>query len=98
MSNPETQPRGTEGDDDEGEGSPLVTLLIGVGVCAFAAYLAYYFTQLEAGEASGRRMWWPIALLYNLGGKWPPVGLVGLAGLAGVGLGVKGLLAPKKPS
>lgn len=88
-------PQGAEADDDDGEGSPLGALGLGVGACAFAGYLFYYFTNFEAGTEHGRRMWWVLALLYNLGGKWPPVALVGLIGLGGLGMGVRGLLAKK---
>jgi hypothetical protein len=84
-------PNATEDDDDDDEGSPIGTLLTGIGCLAFSGYLFYYFTQFEAGEESGRRMWWILAVLYNIGGKWPPVGLVGLIGIVVLAMGVKGL-------
>lgn len=90
---PQEQPE-TDDDDDE-EGSPLGTLLTGIGCLAFSGYLFYYFTQFEAGEAGARRMWWILATLYNVGGKWPPIGLLALIGLATLGLGIKGLVSKK---
>ncbi len=86
------QPPETDDDDDS---SPLGTLLTGIGCLAFSGYLLYYFSQFEAGEAGARRMWWLLATAYNIGGKWPPVALMGLIGLATLGLGLKGLMGKK---
>ncbi|MBW2456488.1 MAG: hypothetical protein JRI68_18365 [Deltaproteobacteria bacterium] len=90
---PQEQPE--TDDDDDDEGSPLGTLLTGIGCLAFSGYLFYYFTQFEVGEAGARRMWWILATLYNVGGKWPPVALLALIGLATLGLGIKGLMGKK---
>jgi len=81
--------------DDDEEGSPLATILTGVGCLAFSGYLFYYFTQFEAGAAGARRMWWVLASLYTVVGKWPPVVLLALLGVAALALGIRELKSRK---
>jgi sulfite exporter TauE/SafE len=84
--------------DDDEEGSPIGTLLTGIGCLGMAGFLFYYFTQFEAGEAAGRRMWWALAVLYDIGGKWPPVGLVALIGIVMLALGLKDMMKKEPES
>lgn len=81
-----------DSDDEATESSPLLTGAIGVGLCLFSIYLFSYVTAFEAGEAVGRRMWWPIAVAYDLGGRWPPVLLVAGLGLVTVAIAVRRVL------
>jgi hypothetical protein len=82
--------------EDAADGSPLMTLFAGLAVVALAIFLFVYFSRFEAGEVGSRRMWWPIALAYNLGGKWPPTLLIGAIGGAVTAIGLGGLLRPPR--
>ncbi len=82
--------------DEETSGSPLGTIGLGIGALLMAGGLFYWFLQFEAsGATRGAKMWWPIALAYNIGGKWPPSIVIGLVGIAGIALGVREMIAKK---
>ncbi len=84
-------------EEDESAGSPLATIGLGAGVLLLTGGLFWYFVQFEASDATrGARMWWPIALAYNLGGKWPPTIILALIGVAGLALGVHQYVTSEK--
>jgi hypothetical protein len=69
------------------------------GACAlgaicviFAVYEFGQFAKLDSGELEEMRVNSLTALLYNLGGKWPPTLLFVLAGLGLIGYGINQLL------
>jgi hypothetical protein len=55
-----------------------------VFMAGIAGFLVWYFTDFENSKESSRSMNWIFATLYNVGGKYLPVGvsLVGAVGYA----------------
>jgi hypothetical protein len=93
MAEPTSAPQDDDDDDDD-EQSPIMTILIGLGLLAFAGFLFWMFSGLEA-EGGRKRIPAILALLYNIGGKWLPTVLIGGIGLLTAGLGVKGALTKR---
>lgn len=61
-------------------GNPRLDLFNGVLLLAAAAFLWWYFTDFENSTDTSRRMNATLAMLYNAGGKWLPVGLFAATG------------------
>lgn len=61
----------------------------GVGLWALTVGFYFYISAFEAGDVVSARIWWPVALIYNLAGKWPIVGIGALGGLVLVGVGAR---------
>ena len=64
-------------------------IAMGAILCVLAWATFAWFTNLETGNAEGRRriVWW-VALLYYIGGKWTAAGVLGVLGLI---FGVSGI-------
>lgn len=80
--------------DEEDSGSPWGTIGIGLLCIAFSVFLFWYFAHWE-NEGGTARMWWVLAILYKIGGKWLASGLVGFVGILVSGLGVKELISER---
>jgi hypothetical protein len=70
-------------------------LLFALGAFAGAAFLYYIFDKMEA-EGGSMRIHWIIAIAYNLGGKWVPVGLCLVLGALFGALGISEMVSPKR--
>lgn len=64
---------------------------VGGGLFLWAITIGFYFyiVAFETGDAESVRIWAPVALLYNLAGKWPVIAIGALFGLGSVAVGVK---------
>jgi hypothetical protein len=70
--------------------------LAGYGVFSIgiAAAMFSYFVYVESTDEPGR-IWGPVAILYSIGGKWPPTLLFVAVGLVQVGMGVHDFLSKR---
>ena len=66
--------------------------MLGYGLLIWGLTVGFYFyiSAFEAGDMTTARIWWPVALVYNLAGKWPVIAIGGVLGLVGVGMGALG--------
>lgn len=67
-------------DDEEVDVTWWKTLLWGLGVLAFGAFLFWYLSHLEDTGGAGRVPWY-VAILYYVGGKWTVAAGAGLISL-----------------
>jgi hypothetical protein len=74
------------------------------GKCLFGAAIALVgvlvfseMAKLDSGEKESMRVHWLLAALYKVGGKWAASGLLWLVGAVSLALGIRQVLAPKKP-
>ena len=84
-----------EGEDEE-EDAWYKTLGFGVLMIGVSVILFFYFKNLEEGDGGRRRMNAIIAVLYMIGGKWLPCGLVGGLGILCCAMGIKDFVTQKK--
>lgn len=85
----------TQGGDD-GSADPWWKS-IGYGLLFWGLTVGFYFyiTAFEAGTMTSARIWWPVALIYNLAGKWPVVGIGAIGGLVLIGVGARDFSAKR---
>jgi len=81
----------TETQEDANEPAEAWWKTAGYGVIMLAATVGFYFyiSAFEAGTESSVRIWWPVALIYNLAGKWPIVAIGTLFGVGLLGMAAK---------
>lgn len=60
--------------------NPWGSLIFGLLVIGIAVSLHHTFTELETGVRESERLNWIVAVVYNLLGHWPAVGLVAAMG------------------
>lgn len=65
------------GTEEPEEDNPMMNLFNGVLLLAFAGFLWWYFTDFENSNETSRRMNAILAMLYNIGGKWLAIAVVG---------------------
>lgn len=67
---------------------------IGVGILSivFGVLVYMQLSRLEAGDINSVRIWWPVAVLYNIFGFWGAVSCPGVLALFFFGLGIKQLI------
>ncbi len=68
-----------------------------VFLLGFAVYLYVDLTKFET-EGGERRLWAPLAFLYNIAGKWGAVLFIALLGVAMVVIAIRERAKPKPPS
>src|SRR5262245_19907436 len=85
-----------EAKEKEDDDSSLWSVVIG-GACAVAAAGYFYYDLAQFEEKGGtHRIWWPVAIAYNIAGKWPVVGIFAAIGIALLAWGLHGVFTGKK--
>ncbi len=72
------------------------TLLWGLFMFAFGAFLYWYFTDFENSTDTSKRMNIIIGTLYTLGGKNLPVGICAALGAVLCAMGIKDFISGRK--
>jgi hypothetical protein len=72
-------------------------VLFGLGIALVGALVFSEMAKLDSGEKESMRVHWLLAALYKIGGKWAAAGVLWLVGLVALVLGIRQVLAPKKP-